>query len=372
VRVIVIGGGYAGLATIIGLRRRIAEAEIHLFDPGSCHLKRTCLQKTLYTPLSDQQVSFAELGRRFGFTHHQVEMALDQTVLQAWQDSQSVPLRNGRLDFDYLVLATGAKSSYPGNPSESLYGLDEFCRGDGQALLTDFLAPPTQQVNYISVVGAGATGLQFLFELHHWLKKTVLPCRLRLIDQAETLLPHLPSRFHHYVSKRLQARDIDYLPATQYLGQTNGQIQIKAAKNDRESSLPSGMTLFFPGVAPYPRQIQTDRYGRIKIGERVLWNMFAVGDCSHYDAPGLNALTAQAAMHKGKHIALNIQRIAQHRLPRIYTYSEGGYFISLGPLDGVGWLGFKHNIVTGLAAYIAKETVETQYDWFLEGVDTTI
>jgi NADH dehydrogenase len=350
----------------------MAKTEIHLFDPGSHHLKRTCLQKTLHTPLSDQQIPFAELGERFGFTHHRVEMALDQTELRRWQDHQSVLLGNGSLDFDYLVLATGARPSYAGNPSAGIYGLDEFCRGDGPAILTDLVTRPTQQIKHISVVGAGATGLQFLFELHHQLKKISANGRLRLIDRAPTVLPHLPSRFHRYVSKRLHAADISYLPSTQYLDQTNGRIQVKAVKGGRESSLPSTMTLFFPGVVPYPRKIQTDRYGRIRVGDRVLWNLFAVGDCSHYDAPGMNALTAQAAIHKGKHIALNIQRIVQGRLPRIYTYNERGYFISLGPSDGVGWLGLKHNIITGLSACIAKETVETQYAWFLEGIDTMI
>jgi NADH dehydrogenase len=70
VRVVVVGGGHAGVATIIDLRRRMAEAEIHLVDPGSQHLKLTRLQKTLRSPLSEQQIAFAELGQRFGFTHH--------------------------------------------------------------------------------------------------------------------------------------------------------------------------------------------------------------------------------------------------------------------------------------------------------------
>ncbi|NJN48312.1 MAG: FAD-dependent oxidoreductase [Candidatus Competibacteraceae bacterium] len=371
-RVIVVGGGYAGLATIIELRRRMAKSEIHLVDPGSHHLKRTCLQKTLHTPLSNQLIPFAELGKRFGFTHHRARMAFDGPKLQIWQDRQSVPLPNGPLDFDYLVLATGAKPSHASNPDQGIYGLDEFCRGDGPSILTDLVTRPTQQIKHISVVGAGATGLQFLFELHHQLKKSSANCRLRLIDHAPTVLPHLPGRFHRYISNRLQAADISYLPSTQYLGQTKERIHIRALQSNRDKSLPSLKTLFFPGVVAYPQQIQTDRYGRIRVGDRVLWNLFAVGDCSHYDAPGMNALTAQAAIHKGKHIALNIQRIVQGRLPRIYTYNERGYFISLGPSDGVGWLGLKHNIITGLSACIAKETVETQYAWFLEGIDTMI
>ncbi|MEZ5582276.1 MAG: FAD-dependent oxidoreductase [Candidatus Competibacteraceae bacterium] len=237
-RVVVVGGGYAGLAAIISLRRRMAETEIHLLDPGSHHLKRTCLQKTLHTPLGDQQIPFSALAKRFDFTHHRVEMVCGPDELRAWQDQLSIPLRNGLLDFDYLILATGARPAYSGNSNEGVYDLNAFCHGEGQKILTDYLTHPAKGTKVISVVGAGATGLQFLFELHHWIKKTAAPYRLRLIDRAETLLAHLPGRFHRYVSNRLHAADIAYLPATHYLGQTNGRVHIKALQSSQESGYP--------------------------------------------------------------------------------------------------------------------------------------
>ena len=49
-----------------------------------------------------------------------------------------------------------------------------------------------------------------------------------------------------------------------------------------------------------------------------------------------------------------------------------GYLLSLGPNDGVGWIGNKNNIVSGLPAFIAKEAIEAQYDLLLSGEDTYV
>ena len=67
-------------------------------------------------------------------------------------------------------------------------------------------------------------------------------------------------------------------------------------------------------------------------------NALAAGDCARYAARGLDAMTAQAAVRKGKHVAANISRIERGRAPIAYGYQELGYVVSLGRFDSVGWL----------------------------------
>ncbi len=367
-RAIVIGGGYAGMATLIGLRQQLPDAELHLVDPGSHHLKLTQLHETLGNPLDRYRKPFRELGQRFGFSHHRTAVDFEPANLVSWQDDKSIPLADGPLAFDYLVIATGAKPRpIPGGPH--VYAQEDFYHQEGQEIIKDFLERTGDGKGCISVVGGGATGLQFLFELHSLLRRDGQRRQLRLINRGDKLLPSLPGGFNAYIGKRLKGLGVDYLPDVAYLGQEGDEIQLQEVDGGRRYGLESHLTLVFPGATPYPHRIQANRYGRVVIGDRMLNNIFTAGDCSRFSSRGLNAPTAQAAVRKGKQIATNIKRMHVGRLPYIYSYAELGYFVSMGPMDGIGWLVFKRNILTGLSAFAIQKALEVQYDLFVDGVD---
>ncbi|HMB16539.1 MAG TPA: hypothetical protein VKN62_09505, partial [Pelovirga sp.] len=80
----------------------------------------------------------------------------------------------------------------------------------------------------------------------------------------------------------------------------------------------------------------------------------------------------QAAIRKGKLVAHNIVNLHAGRRPRSYHYQEKGYLMSLGPIDAIGWVGLRCNLARGFPANVLKEAMESQYDLFLDGVDTYI
>jgi len=366
-RIVIIGGGYAGLTTIVNLRRILPEAEIHLIDPAEHHLQITQLHRTLHRPLSEYRKPFAELAAKYEFIHHRNALHFDETELSRWQACKELSLFQRKLAFDFLVIATGAKPRVT-TSDEEVCTLRDFRQQEGKAIVEKFIGRNGGNDCCISVVGAGATGLQFLFELRYWLKTQNKSYHLRLIDKGHKLFPKLPG-FHDYIVNRLRAADIQYLANIKYNGQREGRIELTDIKSAESYALPSELTLLFPGVVPFPSQLQTNRYGQVVTDKTILPNIFAVGDCSHFVAGGLNSLTAQAALRKGKQVAVNIKRIQSRRLPYFYAYNELGYFISLGPRDGIGWLGSKYNVIKGLPAYLLKETIEAQYNLFIEGVD---
>lgn len=368
-RIVVIGGGYGGLAAVIALRHGLPDSEIHVVDPRPHHIKLTHLQRTLYRPLRDYCVSFAALEKRFDFTHHRSALSFSAHDLEKWEWERVVPFGQEQQSFDYLIIATGSQPRKLTSSNGNVYDLDDFCIQEGRGIIENFLQCNAATDYAVSVLGAGATGLQFLFELNDVLKTKGIAYQLRLIDQGERILPALPAGFHDYVYKRLRQASIEYLPHTRYVAQHEHEIELKNTKTDKIFTRPSGLTLSFPGVVPYPWQLQTNRYGQVTLGRTLLPHVFAVGDCSYYASKGLNALTAQAAVRKGKQIAENIKRLQQNRLPYMYLHPELGYFVSLGATDGIGWVGFKSNIVKGLAAFAIKEAIEFQYDLFVDGLD---
>jgi NADH dehydrogenase len=116
--------------------------------------------------------------------------------------------------------------------------------------------------------------------------------------------------------------------------------------------------------------LKTNAYGQVVGKGEVLENILSAGDCSRFDSSGLNSLTAQAAVRKGKLVARNILQLKNGDKPHRYSYQEKGYLVSLGALDAIGWVGLRCNLVKGFPASVIKDAMETQYDLFLNGVDT--
>ena len=368
-RVVVLGGGYAGLACLIELSKKDKSLELHLLDADADHCKITNLHKTFQHGLEKFTVSYAELAKKFKFTFHQHRLDFSEQDLARWHHHKKLPLPQKELPFDWLVVATGA-SPIQLHAGPGSFGQNELRLGHGKALLKNLLETGAVEPLQLSLVGGGATGVQVLFELHEQLRRKRVPYKLRLIDQNQRLVPNLPEGVHKYIAKKLRRGGIDYLPGTNCLGHTDEQIQLSELATGREYSLPSQQTLLFPGVSATPSTLDTNAYGQIMSNGRTLENILSAGDCSKFDSSGLNYLTAQAAVRKGKLVARNIDRLRGGEKLQTYRYQEKGYLVSLGAIDAIGWIGLRCNLVRGFPASVIKDGMETQYDLFLNGVDT--
>jgi NADH dehydrogenase len=376
-RVVVVGGGYAGLACLLELRKLAPRAELHLVDPGAAHLKQTQLHEALHRPLDDLRVSFAELALRYGFEHHRHALGddgvFDAQDLRAWDARRSVPLGGASVAFDYLVIATGARprlrADGAGEARRSYDQLD-LREQEGEALVAGLLS--VGGAAGVTVVGGGASGVQYAFELAELLRRRGARMLLRLVDSDEQLLDGLPAAARDYVLGQIEGAGIEYLPRTAFVAQADSVMRVRAIAGGGERELPSVLTLLFAGVAAHPLALRADRYGRVVLDGATLASIYAAGDCARYAARGLDAMTAQAAVRKGKHVAANITRAHRGRVPVPYVYQELGYVVSLGSLDAAGWVLTRENVVRGVVATAMRRLVEAQYDLFVDGLDTYV
>ena len=375
-RVVIVGGGYAGLACALDLRKLAPRAELHLVDPGDAHVKQTRLHEALHRPLADLRVPFSELAGRYGFEHHRAALgddaAFDAEALRTWHDDGAVPLAGERLACDYLVIATGARPRLRAEASSRVADQLILREREGRAFVDSCLLEADGDAAGATIVGGGASGVQYAFELAQVLRRRARGTPIRLIDSEDRLLSALPVSTHDYVAAQMQAAGISYLPRTAYLGQTSASLRVRHLDEDSEQSLPSALTLLFGGVEAYPFALRANRYGQVVVDGKTLVRVFAAGDCARYAARGLDALTAQAAVRKGKHVAANISRLHRGRPPVAYGFQELGYIVSMGSLDSVGWVLVRENIVRGAAATALRKVVEAQYDLFVDGLDTYI
>ncbi|MXS85059.1 pyridine nucleotide-disulfide oxidoreductase [Nitrosomonas sp. HPC101] len=373
-KIVIIGGGYAGLAALTTLRRYSADVEITLIDPGTHHLKITHLHETFRYPLSDLQVSYTLLEQRFDCRHIRSALTIDEAALCQWQERGCLQLKEEAVPFDYLLVATGARQNcldgVSGDVAENVLVLEDFCTAAGSDLLDTFLEKQDSAASCISVIGGGATGIQFLFELAGFLHRRRVSHSLRLIDDKARVLQQFPPGFASYIEKRMLELDIEFFPGVYFLEQRNNQILLEEQASRRQFELPSMLSLVFTGNRQN-NLIETNLFGQVKAGGKLLENVFAAGDGSVYPSLGSNSMTAQSAVRKGKLAARNMLRYSGLlKVLEPYLHRDLGYVVSLGPEDAVGWLVLENNVVTGVPVMVIKEAVETRYDLLLSGVDT--
>lgn len=370
-RVVVLGGGYAGLAAVVSIRRHAPQAEITVVDPQDHHLKITRLHETVRRPLREVQIPFQVLAERFGFRHIQEALTFDDDALRLWHLDGAVPVGSEKVAFDYLVIATGAAAN-PSRKDEGVFDLHDVSNSEASEALEALFNGAAGSSKPITVIGGGATGIQFLFEIAHVLNSRRLASHLNLVDSEDRVLKQFPEQLSKYVQARMGDLGIAYFPERFYEGREGDCVIVENPETGERSEVESGLVFLFLGKTP-SHLLMADSFGHIVLGHETLDNIFTAGDCSYFKSPGANALTAQSAVRKGLTVARNILR--QHGdliLPLPYVFQELGYLVSLGPSDAVGWLGLKQNIVAGFPAFVLKELVEAQYDLLLSGIDTYV
>ncbi|MER2513592.1 MAG: FAD-dependent oxidoreductase [Nitrosomonas ureae] len=370
-KVIIVGGGYAGLAALINLLQFAPDTDITLIDPGTQHLKITHLHETFRYPLTDLLFPFDDLESRYGCRHVLASVDLDQNTLQDCQESKQLILDEAVLNFDYMIIASGCENS-ASSPMDSrnVLGLSDFSATSGSDLLGNFFDQNDAANPVISVVGGGATGIQFLFEIKQFLIRKKYKAELRLIHSGEHVLEQFPDGFGAYAESRMRDLGIAFYPNTYYSEQGSDHVFLTEKITKKQFELPSGLSILFLGKKQQ-KTYTANAFGQIVINRKPLQNIFTAGDCSYYQSPGSNTLTAQSAVRKGKLVARNILRHSGFPgLLEPYMHHELGYVVSIGAADAVGWLVSEGNVITGIPALTIKELVEAQYDLLLAGIDT--
>ncbi|MDP1934244.1 MAG: FAD-dependent oxidoreductase [Nitrosomonas sp.] len=371
-KVVIVGGGYAGVAALTNLLHYAPDTDITIIDPKTQHIKITHLHETFRYPLTDLLVPFTEIENRYECRHIVASVNFDQDKLQECQDKKQLVLNEEVLDFDYLIIASGCESrAVDPIRKDNILSLQDFTIANGSDLLTKLLDQGNSSEQSISVVGGGATGIQFLFEIKQFLNRIKSKAALRLIHSGEHVLEQFPDGFGSYVEARMGEMDIAFYPNTYYREQQDGQILLTNKQTKEPFELASSLSILFLGKKQQ-NIFTANAFGQgIIANQEPLQNIFVAGDCSYYQSLGSNTLTAQSAVRKGKLVARNILRHSGFPgLLEPYLHHELGYVVSLGPSDAVGWLVSEGNLITGIPALTIKELVEVQYDLLLAGIDT--
>jgi len=382
-RIIIVGGGFAGLAAAKGLSK--APAEIILIDRTNHHLFQPLLYQVATSILSPSQIGFPIRGILQNQKNTSVLLGdvtgVDKDkkcVVVSDSDRQDVPL-----SYDYLILATGATHSY--------FGRNEFERfAPGLKSLTDAVATrnkvlqafelaeaeedPSRHRDLLTfvLVGAGPTGVEMAGALA-MLVKTTLKSNFRRIDPASARIvlvdrgPRVLGSFSEHLSEAAKQR-LENLGVEVRLGDGVDQIDADGVLVAGER-IASKTVIWTAGVAPSPAGkwlgVETDRAGRVRIQNDLSVpghpEIFVVGDTAALAQDGKPLPgVAQVAMQQGRYAGKLIsRRITGGKQPAPFRYFDKGSMAVVG--KGFAVLQSGKVQTSGLLAWLIWAFIHLQF-----------
>src|ERR1700719_2953858 len=382
-RVVIVGGGFGGLAAAKALGK--APAEIILIDRTNHHLFQPLLYQVATSVLAPSQIGFpirAILRKQKNTT-----VVLGE-VTTVDKDKKCVFISdadrsNVAVTYDYLILATGASHSY--------FGRNEFeSFAPGLKSLADAVATRNKVLNAFELaeaeedpkrhqdlltfilVGAGPTGVEMAGALAV-LVQTTLKSNFRRIDPASArivlvdMAPRVLGTFSEHLSQAAKQR-LERLGVEVRLGHGVDQIDADGVVVAGER-IASKTVIWTAGVAPSPAgkwlKVDTDRAGRVRIQKDLTVpghpEIFVVGDTASLDQNGKPLPgVAQVAMQQGRCAAKVIHnRIAGKRPPDSFSYFDKGSMAVVG--KGFAVLQSGKVQISGFGAWLTWAVVHLQF-----------
>jgi NADH dehydrogenase len=393
-RVVIVGGGFGGLYCARALQG--AGTRITLIDRQNFHLFQPLLYQVATAALSPADV--ASPIRSILKRRPDVQVWLAEAVAVDVA-KRVLELRDGWIEYDYLVLAAGATHAYFGHDDWAGLAPGLKTIDDATELRRRFLlafeaaereadAVARRRLLTFVIVGAGPTGVELAGAMAE-IARTVLredfrhidtsAARIMLLEAADRVLPTYPQMLSERARRQLVRLGVEVRTGTQVTGIEEGLVRLG------ETVLTAGNVFWAAGVAAAPlgRTVgaETDRAGRVRVQADCSVpghpEVFVIGDLAlllQDDATPVPGV-AQGAMQMGRHVAEMIRGDLRGESRRPFRYRDKGNLATIGRaaavadirglrLSGlVAWLVWVFVHITYLIGFRNRVLVLLQWAW---------
>jgi len=354
-RVLILGGGFAGVATAVELERLlgadrsvrvtlVSETNALLFTPMLAEVAGSALEAShISTPLRGSL-------RRTEVVRGSVR-AVDLAARRATVAGHVTV----ELPYDHLVLALGSVTNHFGLERVARYALGfkslrEAVRIRNQVIDSFERAAlerdPTRRHELLTfvVAGAGFAGVELAGALNDFARSMLADhpslsaddLAIVLLYPGERILPELSPSLAGYAQERLAARGVSFRPGARVADARPGAFILESGQEIRARTL-----VWTAGTAPHPLirtlGLEISKRGSVLVDEALATarpGVWAAGDCaavfdasSHEPCPP----TAQCALREARTVARNVYATLRGRRARPF------HFESLGALCVVGY-----------------------------------
>src|SRR5215467_7506090 len=323
-RVVIIGGGFAGIAAAHALRQ--ADAEVLMIDRRNHHIFQPLLYQVATAVLSPADI--AAPIRQLEAKQRNVTVLLAEVthidIASRTIEASSPGAGVRKIAYDYLVVATGMRPNYFGHDEFARYATGLKSLTDAAtirakilsafelAATTDDEGERTRQMTFV-LVGAGPSGVELAASLAQMVRVTLRgnfhridPSKstIILLDAGNRVLPSFAEALSRRVTRRLTKLGVKVQTGVKV--ETVDEQGVVAGGN----RIPSATVLWTAGVvaSPLPKMLgaKTDRAGRAIVDPflQVMGapGVFVIGDAAsivqdQHSVPGV----AQAAIQEGRY-----------------------------------------------------------------------
>jgi NADH dehydrogenase len=353
-RVVIVGGGFAGIAAARALRR--SDADIILIDRRNHHIFQPLLYQAATAVLSPSEIAapIRQLSEKQG----NVDVILGEVtgidLGSRSVDASSPGVGVRKIEFDYLVIGAGMQPSYFGHDEFARYAPGLKSLSDAEIIrakilsayeladTTDDDGERARQLTFV-LVGAGPTGVELAASMAQ-LATITLRKQFRRIDPSQSsiilieggkrILPTFAESLAKKAARRLEKLGVKIATGVK-VEQVDENGVIADGKRIRSATV-----LWTAGVAPAPvlklLGAKTDRVGRVSVGPFMnvpdVSGVFVIGDASSVlhdgrPVPGV----AQAAIQQGRYVGRLISGQLRGRAPKKpFRYFDKGNMAVVG------------------------------------------
>jgi NADH:ubiquinone reductase (H+-translocating) len=377
-RVVIVGGGFAGLFAARALRR--APVQVTLLDRAEHHLFQPLLYQCATGMLSEGKISspLRDLLKRY----RNVDFVLAEvTGIDAAERRVVARRPTGdqiEFDYDYLILAAGVRQSYFGHDEYAAFAPGMKTLEDTRRIrrrvygafeMAESATDPEERRRWLTfaLVGAGPTGVELAGQIRELATKTLRrefrriqpeDARVLLFDGGSAPLAAFGPKL-----SALAARDLSKLGVELHMGSIVTEADIDGLQvKDHDSNVTRydvGTILWTAGIAAPPLAgivahatgAQQDRAGRLLCGKDLSLpghpDILVTGDLMSLDnLPGVAEVAMQTGLYAGRKITQEAQGLTYkkpfryHDLGSAAYISRGRAVISTGKLHMGGFPGW--------------------------------
>jgi len=357
-RVVIIGGGFAGLKMARLLDT--SKLQVVLFDKNNYHTFQPLMYQVATAGLEPDSIAhpLRKILKKKKHTH--IRMA-EVRAIDATQKQLQTSI--GTLAYDYLIVATGAQTNFFGNQNieknampmktltESLDLRSMILQKFEKALTETDITEQDALMNF-TIVGGGPTGVELAGALSE-LRAHVLPkdypdldirrMQINLIEASEHVLNAMSQKSSTNATKYLKKMGINVWTDTYVKDYKNN---IVTTSKDQYQSHTLIWAAGVKGSFPKGLEAATIEKGRICVDEfgwvEGLEDIAAIGDTAILKTethPNGLPMLASVAQQQGKHLAKNFKRLSLGKALVPFNYKDKGTMATVGRNKAVVDLG---------------------------------
>ena len=377
-RVVIVGGGFGGLEAA---KKLVCEnVRLTIIDRTNYHLFQPLLYQVATAALSPADIAAPIRAVLHKCKNAEVMLAEVQSV-----DVNTRVVHAGDLNvqYDYLILATGARHSYFGHPewerlAPGLKSLEDAVEIRRRILLAfeyaEKISDPVARAAAMTfvIIGGGPTGVEMAGAIAEIARHTLArdfrhidpsSARVVLIESESQVLATFPEDLRTSAMKQLQDLGVEVRTGVHATDLTEAGLRVGDEFIPcRVKIWAAGNTASFVGKS---LGVPVDRVGRVIVQDDLTIpghpEVQVIGDLANFTGKDGKSLpgVSPVAMQQGRHAARNILNMIEGRKPQRFWYFDKGSMATIGRNKAVADLRLLH--LSGLPAWVAWLFVHTLF-----------